>query len=109
MKLEVFTIHDSKAGLFLQPWVHQSVGSATRQLEDMLRDPSSAFAMHPEDYSLFHLGAFDQVNGKFELKGAPEVVAPFVALVPELPALKSFSGGLPLREDLESPELENEE
>lgn len=74
MKLQVFSIRDRAVDAFMRPFFAQSVSAAIRSFTDMLGESESPAAKHPEDYDLFHLGAFDESSGLFET-GVPHQVA----------------------------------
>lgn len=65
MLLNVFAIHDAKAGFFQVPFYMPSVGQAVRALLDLCADGSNMIARHPGDFSLYHLGTFDDATGRF--------------------------------------------
>ncbi len=65
MKLQVFSIFDSKAEAFIQPWYSQTLGTAIRSFEQAVNQPDHEFQKFSGDYTLFHLGDFDQVSGRF--------------------------------------------
>lgn len=66
MKLLAFSIFDSKVERFIQPFFDVTTGSAIRSFGDAVNDGSTAFNKHAEDYTLYHVGVFDQERGKFE-------------------------------------------
>ncbi len=66
MKLEVFSIYDSKAEAFIQPWYSQTLGTAIRSFEQAVNQEGHDFAKFSGDYTLFHLGSFDQTKGRFD-------------------------------------------
>ena len=67
MKHKMFVIYDEKAQAYLQPWfLHQS-GMATRVFSDCINDPEHNFGRHPEDYTLFNIGEFDDSNANINL------------------------------------------
>jgi len=68
MKIEIFSIHDNKASAYLPPFNLPTTQMAVRTFTDTLNDPNHAFAKHPEDYTLFHIGTFDDSNAVIELK-----------------------------------------
>ncbi len=41
---------------------------AKRTFQDCVNDPEHAFGAHPEDYTLFSHGHFDQSEGMFEVE-----------------------------------------
>ncbi len=65
MKLQVFSVFDSKAEAFIQPFYSQTVGTAVRSFEQALQNEEHEFRKFAADYTLFHLGEFDQEEGHF--------------------------------------------
>lgn len=64
MKYEIFAIHDVKANAFMRPFFLPNVSMATRTFSDIVADPQSDIYKNPADYTLFHLGSFDDANAK---------------------------------------------
>lgn len=67
MKLKVFSIYDSKAGFYMEPFYSSSKLAALRSFSDLANKSDSFIAKHPEDYTLFELGEFDCDTGRFDL------------------------------------------
>jgi hypothetical protein len=63
MMKNVYGIRDVKAGVFSYPHFEVTHGQAIRGFGDAVRNTKSPFNAHPEDYSLYHLGEFDEVQG----------------------------------------------
>lgn len=75
MKLEVFTVFDEKTKAYMRPFYDVSKGSAIRAFADTVNgDDQHPFRKHPEDYTLFHLGAFDDGHAQFEMFAAPMLI-----------------------------------
>lgn len=72
MVLEIFSVYDSKAGAFLQPFFAQSKGSALRSFQDAACTQDHLFCKHASDFTLFHLGEFDDSTGRIVLRDAFE-------------------------------------
>lgn len=70
MILEVFAIHDRQGGFYSQPFFVQSAGIARRTFQEMAADPNNQVGRYPEDFSLYHLGQFDNVACKWALQDA---------------------------------------
>ncbi len=68
------SIYDSKAEAWLSPMFFQAAGQGMRSFGDAINDPKSEFGKHPEDYSLFVIGKFDQRTGNIEPEIPPTVV-----------------------------------
>lgn len=75
MNLSILSIYDSKAEAYHTPLFLQSIGQGLRSFGDACNDPQSEFHKHPEDYTLFHLGAFDPRTGKITVLDAPNALA----------------------------------
>ncbi|AXL15387.1 nonstructural protein [Microviridae sp.] len=65
MITQVFSIYDSKTKIYNKPIFLLNEAEAKRALTDLLADKTSTLALHPEDYSLWHLGSFDDSTGYF--------------------------------------------
>ncbi len=62
--LKLFTIHDSKAEAFIQPFFSPATGAAIRSFERAVNDDSTDFSRYPSDYTLFEIGEFDTQTGR---------------------------------------------
>lgn len=71
MKYNVFSCFDSKAGYYSKPMFCKSKGEAIRSFSDEANNRESYLYLHSEDFVLFELGTFDDVDGKFELLNTP--------------------------------------
>lgn len=70
----VFTVHDAKSEAYLPPFHLQTKGQAIRAFTDCVNDPNHQFAKHPEDYTLFELGEFDDHNGQYACHTTPKPI-----------------------------------
>jgi hypothetical protein len=66
MNQEVFSVYDSVAERYLEPFFSPNVGTATRSFSEACRKQDHQFAKYPEDYSLFHIGTFNAETGLIE-------------------------------------------
>lgn len=89
MKLLVFVIRDSVSGAFDRPMCARSEGEMVRSFGDIAKDESHPIGQHPEHYSLWWNGVYDDNTGSIEAK-APEHVVNAVDLLSEgnVPVLK---------------------
>lgn len=74
MKLRIFSIFDSKLDAFAAPFFMSTIGQATRAFTDEASNPQSSLSKHPEDYTLFELGEFDDQNAAFTLHPSPKSI-----------------------------------
>lgn len=75
MKVNIFGIFDEKAQAYGTPFFKPHVGQALRDFGDLARDTQSVICKHVEDYSLYHLGEFDPISGKFVSFNEPRFIA----------------------------------
>ncbi len=69
---QVFSVYDSKAGIYLPPFYLQTKGQALRQFADTVNgSKENQIANHPEDFTLFELGIFDDLICQFTLHETP--------------------------------------
>lgn len=69
--LQIVSVRDAATGMYLRPWYPVSVGQARRIFGDECVKPEAAFAQHPKDFELFHLGEFIEETAQFVLFPAP--------------------------------------
>jgi hypothetical protein len=59
----IYSVYDSKAEAYLPPFFLPTKAAALRAFGDAALDPKHQFAAHPEDYTLFELGTYDETTG----------------------------------------------
>lgn len=72
MTTKVFSIKDSKAGIFMPPFLQNSHGEAERTFNKYTHKSDSMISQYPDDYDLYFMGDFDDNTGKFDLLPAPQ-------------------------------------
>ncbi len=60
---KIYCIRDAKAEAYLPPFFLPQHGMATRVFTDMCNDTTHQFGAHPEDYTLWHIGQYDDSTG----------------------------------------------
>lgn len=63
MLLRMYVVYDSKAEIYTHPSFLPTRAVAVRQFAELVNDGKHEFSRHPEDYSLFELGTFDDGSG----------------------------------------------
>lgn len=71
MILNVYSVHDSAVGAYMQPFYARSNGEAIRSFQDACNGSNAQFARNSSDYTLFLLGKFDDSGATFEC-GPPQ-------------------------------------
>lgn len=64
MKMYLFTVFDSAAKAYLEPFAAPTVEFAIRGFRQAVNQPGHQFGKFPDDYTLFSIGAFDQEMGR---------------------------------------------
>lgn len=100
-ELKLFSIYDTKALAYLPPFFLPQRGQAMRTFGDCCNDKSHAFGAHPEDYTLFYLGTFDDTTARFVLEPAPHSLGKGSEFVRES---EEHQGVL----DFETPEIDHQ-
>lgn len=76
----LFAVCDHAAGLFNPPWVAHNSVVARREFESAMMKPGSPWSEHPEDFSLWCVGEFDQVLGVCLQHEKPEKICSAIEL-----------------------------
>lgn len=66
MKLHVYSVFDSKAKAYLPPFFLHTHGLAERAFADCVNSDSHQFGKNPGDYTLFHLGSWEDDCALFD-------------------------------------------
>ena len=70
MKLNVYTIYDDTAKAYMQPFFMHNHGLAVRAFTDQVNrnDENNPLNKHPEQFTLYYVGEFDDQTGNLELR-----------------------------------------
>ncbi len=66
MKLNAYTIYDVASGVYMRPFFSQADGQAIRGFKDIATDADHEVGKHPEDYTLYRIGSFNDTSGKMD-------------------------------------------
>ena len=72
MKVQIISVYDSKTKVFGQPQYFINIPTALRSWGDTVNNPQDTTYKHPEDFTLFHLGEYDDENGTFTNLTTPQ-------------------------------------
>lgn len=64
MKVELFSVFDSKVNAFMEPWHARTIEEAIRTFRFQVNRSEGNLHLFPEDYSLFHVGSFVPESGQ---------------------------------------------
>lgn len=62
---KIYSVYDSKAETYSLPFFVKLPAEAHRYFSSWINDPSHTFGRHPEDYTLFESGSYDDSTGTF--------------------------------------------
>lgn len=74
MNLLVFAVRDSVSGIYDRPFCARSEGEAIRSFGDIAQDKNHTIGMHPEHFSLWALGMYDDNTAALTPKEATFIV-----------------------------------
>lgn len=64
MTTQIFSVYDSAAHRYLDPFTAPTVDVAIRHFKHAVNSDGHQFNQFPQDYTLFHCGEFDPETGK---------------------------------------------
>jgi hypothetical protein len=91
----IFTVYDCKAEAYLPPMCMQTKGAMVRAFIDTVSERGHQFAKHPEDYTLFELGSYDDGTAKFELLETPLAIGKAIEFLKEQASAQEPIGNEP--------------
>jgi len=62
--MKVFTVYDSAARKYLEPFFAETVEVACRMFRALVNKDGHQFNRFPEDYTLFHIGSYNDDEGQ---------------------------------------------
>ena len=81
----MYTVYDSKAEIYTNPFHFRNDQEAIRQFTTEAQNPESKLNKHAEDYTLFLLGEYDQDTAEFSIRETPKAILRFHELMPKTP------------------------
>lgn len=71
--MKMFSVYDNKAECFSPPFFMKATGLALRGFTDMINSgEQTQYSVHPQDFTLFELGEWNEETGKVEQYEAPK-------------------------------------
>lgn len=66
MRANFYAIYDAKAAAYMQPFTSTNHATAIRMWEAAVKQEGSQFNQHAEDFSMWHIGSFNEDDGTIE-------------------------------------------
>lgn len=92
--MRIFTIYDSKAEAYHQPFYSRTEGEAVRSCEQAA-NTEGQFSTYAEDFILFEIGNFDEMTGELTATAGRSIIK-FNELkkTAPLPTVGQLAGGM---------------
>jgi len=74
MIVNLYAVHDAKAGAYLPPFPLQTDGLAVRSFQEAVLNPQTQISKYPLDYSLFRIATYDDETSIIRSELPPELV-----------------------------------
>ena len=71
----VYSIKDSKSNTYANPFYSINHQTAMRSFNQAANDSNTTISQYPEDFSLYHLGTFNDESGEIKSEATPQFVA----------------------------------
>lgn len=88
MSCEVFTVYDSAARRYMEPFFAETIEVACRMFRALCSKPEHQFNKFPEDYVLFHIGSYSGESGMLVPLEAPHSLGVALTFLPRGPQLE---------------------
>lgn len=62
---QIFTVFDTKSKTYSPTIYFKQIGEASRAFSDAVNKENHQYNLHPEDYSLYHIGQWDNLTAKY--------------------------------------------
>lgn len=80
MILKMYSIRDSKGGVYHRPFYKAHEAEAERDFKTGVNDEKSTMYLYPEDYDLYYVGEYDDETGTIRGIDTPRHVAKAINL-----------------------------
>lgn len=74
MRLQVYAVFDKGTETYGQPIFCRARGEAVRSFGEAVNDPKSTIGKYPVDFSLWHIGEYDDAKGQLAAAHTPTVI-----------------------------------
>jgi len=68
--MKIYSVYDSKAEAYLQPFFVLKRGLAIRAIQEAIKDEKSNLSKYPADFTLFELGDWNEDTGQISMLAA---------------------------------------
>ena len=90
MKINAYVIFDKIAMLYNKPFYFINDQIAHRAALDLMSDPTCDIAKHPTDFTMFHIGDYEDTTAQFNQLDTPRVICHFHEIQIPLPIENSI-------------------
>lgn len=87
--LQIFSVYDSKAESFSQPFFCPNAAIAIRSFSEEVSNPQSQLSKYPADFTLFHIGSFNDSTSLLTPLKTPISLGLAIEFLPRTPSPQS--------------------
>lgn len=77
----IYAIRDKRAEYFNPPFFNHTHGEAERNFQNLVNEKESRIAQHPDDYDLYYIGDYNDLDGTIVPQKLPQLIASASSLV----------------------------
>lgn len=82
-----FSVFDATAKFYSTTFPFKTIGEALRSFSTTAQDPKSQIGQYPKDFSLYHVGEYDDQTGKYTNLNQPVHLGTAQETIPTEPQL----------------------
>lgn len=79
----IYSMYDTAVKAYMQPIFADATGGLIRELTDLLKNQDHAFTKHPEDYTLFQIGTYDEKTAEIIPCNPTKIIGMWELVEPE--------------------------
>jgi hypothetical protein len=74
MRMNVYSVFDRASGVYDRPWCAHSDQAACRSFSDVACDADHPVGKHPDDFTLFRVGTWNDEKGELRASSVEKVI-----------------------------------
>lgn len=92
--LKICTVYDSKAEAYFTPMFFKNRAEAVRSFTEAAMDKATMLGKYPADFTMFELGTYDELTGKFVINSTPTSIGCALEFLSSQPVVSDSVVGL---------------
>lgn len=83
--MKIYCVYDCKVESYGTPFFFKTKGDALRGFSEVANDLKTQIGKYPQDFTLFELGSYDELTGKFTIYSTPVALGVAIEYVKQVP------------------------